>query len=302
MTSAAPTQALQFHPLADLFPLIEGAEFDELVADVRAHGVREPIWLYQDKTLDGRNRWLASQAAGVPCPTRVYDGDDPVGFVISLNLKRRHLSESQRAMVAAKLATLKLGDNQHSEGSSIEGASRLLNVGHASVERAKTVQRTGAPELAQAVERGSVSVSAAADIASRPIDEQREIVARGEKEILRVAQEIRARKGEQRRAERIERMIEISKGNADLPTGRSWPIIVADPAWKYERPAYGLHARFADEIYPEMELDEICALPVGDIAAPDALLFLWGARADLGAGISGNSCVGVRIPDRHGLG
>jgi len=53
-------------PLADLFPLIDGAEFDELVADLPAHGVREPIWLYQDKILDGRNRWLASQAAGRP--------------------------------------------------------------------------------------------------------------------------------------------------------------------------------------------------------------------------------------------
>jgi voltage-gated potassium channel Kch len=73
-------------------------------------------------------------------------------LVISLNLKCRHLSESQRAMVAAKIATLKLGDNQHSEGPSIEEASRLLNVGHASVERAKTVQRAGAPELVEAVD------------------------------------------------------------------------------------------------------------------------------------------------------
>jgi hypothetical protein len=59
-------QVLPFHPLADLFPLIDGAEFDELVADLRAHGVREPIWLYQNKIFDGRNRWLASQAAGRP--------------------------------------------------------------------------------------------------------------------------------------------------------------------------------------------------------------------------------------------
>ena len=42
-------------------------------------------------------------------------------------------------MVAAKLASRKLGDNQHSKGPSIEEASRLLNVGHASVERAKMV-------------------------------------------------------------------------------------------------------------------------------------------------------------------
>src|SRR4051794_1814510 len=94
-----------FHPLADIFPLMEGADCEELVADVRAHGVREP-WLYQGEILDGRNRYLAAIAAGVPCPTRIYEGDDPVGFVISLNLKRRHLDTSQRAMIAAKLANM----------------------------------------------------------------------------------------------------------------------------------------------------------------------------------------------------
>src|SRR5262245_52615879 len=104
-----PVEQIEFHPLSDLFPLLEGAEFEELVADIRANSVREPIWLYQGQILDGRNRWLASQAAGVECPTRIYEGDDPLGFVISLNLKRRHLSESQRAMVAAKLATLRDG-------------------------------------------------------------------------------------------------------------------------------------------------------------------------------------------------
>ena len=48
--------SLEFHPLANLFPLIEGAEFDDLVADVKINGVRDPIRIFQDKILDGRNR------------------------------------------------------------------------------------------------------------------------------------------------------------------------------------------------------------------------------------------------------
>jgi N6-adenosine-specific RNA methylase IME4 len=70
-------------------------------------------------------------------------------------------------------------------------------------------------------------------------------------------------------------MIEISKGNADLPTDRTYPIILADPPWRYEVAPYGLHGFEGEEHYPTMALDEICALPVGDLASPDALLFLW---------------------------
>jgi hypothetical protein len=161
-TAAAPL----FHPLADLFPLLEGAEINELVEDIRTHGVRESIWLYEDKILDGRNRYRAAAVAGVPCPTRAYEGDDPLGFVISLNLKRRHLSESQRAMVAAKLATLRQGartDLSPIGEMSQAAAAELLNVGKRSVERAKIVHEQGEPELVAAVEAGEISVSGAVE-------------------------------------------------------------------------------------------------------------------------------------------
>jgi hypothetical protein len=138
---------LEFHPLANLFPLMEGNDFTALVADIREHGLHEPVALYDGKILDGRNRYHACREAGIECRFETVQGTDPVEYVISLNLRRRHLDESQRAMVAAKLATLKLGDNQHSEGQPIGRSSELLNVGERTVARACEVQEHGTPEL-----------------------------------------------------------------------------------------------------------------------------------------------------------
>jgi N6-adenosine-specific RNA methylase IME4 len=268
--------ALEFHPLANIFPLVEGGEFDELVADIREHGLHEPIVVYEDKILDGRNRYRACLAASIEPTFTVYQGDDPISYVVSLNLRRRHLNESQRAMVAAKLATLKLGDNQHSEGLPIGRSSELLNVGERTVARAREIQEHGTPELVQAVEHGAVSVSAAADVATLSAQEQREIVARGEREILRAAQDIRARKAEIRRAERIERLAATCNHSTPFPSDRRYAVLYADPPWHFE--VYNEESgveRAAGNHYSTMSLDEICALPVPSLASPDAALFMW---------------------------
>jgi hypothetical protein len=272
-------RTLEFHPLAELFPLVEGEEFAELVADISEHGLHEPIVLYEDRILDGRNRYRACLESGVEPAFETYTSNNPLGYVISLNLRRRHLDKSQRAMVAAKLATM--GRGRPSKNSPIgkisqEQAAELLNVGKRSVERAREVQEHGAPELVRAVEQGAVSVSAAADVATLQAPEQREIIARGERGILKAAQAIRARKAEQHRADWTVRVLEISNQNAPLPHDRRYPIVLADPPWKFD--VYDAESgldRAAAAHYPTMELEEICKLPVRDLITPDAALFLW---------------------------
>lgn len=94
---------LEFHPLADLFPLIEGQEFQGLVDNIRENGLLEPGDLYEGKILEGRNRYRACRAAGVECRFKQYTGNDPLGYVISKNIMRRHVMTEQRAMLAASL-------------------------------------------------------------------------------------------------------------------------------------------------------------------------------------------------------
>lgn len=174
MATSAP---FLFHPLAGIFPLIDQGHLRELAHDIAVHGLVDLIVLYEGKILDGRGRYLACQIASVEPRFKDYVGDDPLGFVVSRNLHRRHLTESQRAIVAARLAALKLGANQHSQGLPIGRAAALLNIGERSVARGREVLRGGVPELVTAVEAGEIAVSAAADISGMPESEQRKMIA-----------------------------------------------------------------------------------------------------------------------------
>lgn len=96
---------MDYHPIANAFPLIEGDEFTQLVNDIREHGLLEPIIAYEGLILDGRNRERACMEAGVAPRYRVWDGEggSPSAFVWSKNMQRRHLNAAQKAFAAAIL-------------------------------------------------------------------------------------------------------------------------------------------------------------------------------------------------------
>jgi hypothetical protein len=111
-------QPLKFHPIAALVPMMREAELAELADDIKAHGLRESIELYDDLIIDGRNRYLARKKAGVQPhfgPLRTPNNAAALADVVSKNLKRRHLDESQRAMVAARIVNLTRGGDRKSD-------------------------------------------------------------------------------------------------------------------------------------------------------------------------------------------
>lgn len=186
------------HSLSELFPIIDNPEeLQDLAEDIKVHGLREDIILHEGKILDGRNRLRACILASVEARFRPYEGNDPLGFVLSLNLHRRHLTTSQRAMVAAKLANMHGGERTDLEPSvnsrkvSQTEAGKKLSVSKAAVEDAAAVTKRGAPELQKAVEQGQVSVSAAAAVAKLPANEQRAVVAGGKEVITETAKGVR---------------------------------------------------------------------------------------------------------------
>jgi N6-adenosine-specific RNA methylase IME4 len=257
---------MQPHPAAALFPLLEGAALDALAADIQVHGLRVPIVIHPDgRVLDGRNRLRACEAVGVTPARETWTGElgSEVDYVISLNLARRHLDESQRAMVGARLATLPRGrkDTNAPIGAfnQPEAADRL-NVSRRSVQRARLVLEQGIPALIAAVDQGTLAVSEAATIAKLPAEAQAAVLAQVQAGV-KVRQATRA-------ASR-------AWTPQDWPAGE-YGVILADPPWQ---PSAGLldPTRQIENQYPTMSQEAIEALAprVQACAADDCVLLLW---------------------------
>jgi len=163
---------MNVHRLAKYFPILEGEEFDLLVEDIRKNGQREPIITKDGEILDGVNRYRACEVLGMPPRTEEYEGDDPLAYVVSLNVRRRHLTESQRAMLATEmLPEFEKIARQHmsmgGKGASVETpirkstaqAAKQFGVSRPSVERAKRI-KVQAPEKVEEIIRGQTTVRA----------------------------------------------------------------------------------------------------------------------------------------------
>lgn len=163
ITREAPVHAvparLQAHRLADAFPLIEGAEFDGLVASVKRDGLLEKIVMTGNLILDGRNRYRALLAAGIelrPEHFEEFASDDEAEmarFVASRNINRRHLTEAQRALIAAQLTD--------ASGMTVNDASERMAVSPKSTRRARFVLRHANSNVVQLIRQGELSIHAA---------------------------------------------------------------------------------------------------------------------------------------------
>jgi len=92
---------MKVHPLADSFPLLSQEEFQLLVNDISVNGLINPIVLdAQGQLIDGRNRLLACEKAQVE-PRFITVDQDPISYILSANVTRRHLSKGQQAMAVA---------------------------------------------------------------------------------------------------------------------------------------------------------------------------------------------------------
>lgn len=209
----SPDDPVVFHEYANLFPMMQGDALDALRADIKSHGVQEPVVFLDGAILDGRNRYQCARDLGLDYPRVDFAGADPLAYVISHNLHRRHLTESQRASIGARVANMGRGfrsDIQPTanlqEVESLPGlslsqraavqapvsqadAARMMNVSERSIATAKKVHENAPAEIVRAVDDGRISVSLAAKVADLPEAAQAEVIAAEPAQVKEVAQE-----------------------------------------------------------------------------------------------------------------
>jgi hypothetical protein len=180
------------HPIADVWPMMDEAKLAELADDIRKNGQLVPVWLYEGKILDGRNRWAACKIAGVEPKTKEYTGDEPTAFAVSLNDRRRHMNKGSLAAVAAELEPHFAADAkrrqirkpkaasvvekipQQTPSKAREEAAKSVGVNDRYVSDAKKV-KTEAPEVFERLKAGKITLQdAKREVAKKPTDDWRQ--------------------------------------------------------------------------------------------------------------------------------
>lgn len=249
---------LESHRYADIFPMTEGESFENLKKDIQEQGLQQTIVLFENKILDGRNRFKACRELGLEPRFEEYKGDKPLEFVISGNLHRRHLSESQKAVIAQDLMPMLE-----------EEAKKRMSIGGMN----KGVEKV--PNLDKG--RTSEKASKIFQVNERYIREVKKLKKEGKDSII---EELRAgtkNLSEVKKEQRLEKITaqreKIQKESFEKPTG-NYDVIVIDPPWNYQDySVYDADGFRGTCPYPTMSIEQI-----KDIKLPtkeDCVLWLW---------------------------
>lgn len=272
---------MEFHEVANVFPSMGDEEYRQLVADIKANGLREPIWTYQGKIIDGRHRYRACQGLGIEPRFREWDGSGSlVQFVVSLNLHRRHLTSSQKAVVALDIERLlaeeakerqrlaaaatnaKLGRGETlpqknagaSRGEARVQAAAIVGTNRQYVSDAKRIAEE-APEVLEKIREGRLALPEAKVVARLPEEDRVAVLQKidsGEAKTVKEAK--RALAAEKKIAKPLAPMSaanyrlilgDLAQVHAEIPD-ESVDVIITDPPYPEEfLPTYETLAKVA---------------------------------------------------------
>lgn len=274
-------------------------ELSALAEDIKKFGQIEPIVTHEGAILDGRNRFAACEMAGVPPKTRAWSGEHktPTRYAITVNVQRRHLTQSQKTVVALEALPLLEEEAQERKrekaAESMRGNSNAKTVvpeirDNRSSGPPKTREKHSASEDAAAlvgVSRAYVE-EAKALVKAKP--ELKEKIASGEVTLSQAKREVKEEQREQRRQENREKVV-ATAGTGKLE-GR-FAVIVLDPPWDWGDEGDQDQLGRARPDYGTLSIDQLHALEVDgrqvkDLADQDAHIYLWITNRSLPKGFA----------------
>ncbi len=239
-----------------LFPEMSEEEYRALKEDIKKHGLTVPLEKYEGQVIDGKNRLRACRELGIPPKFVEWNGKGSlVEHVVTMNLKRRHLTEGQRAAIAKEilpmlereakerqLSVLKKGSKppdvekipQRERGRARDQAAKIVGVNAHYVSDFKKIE-SSRPDLAAEVRAGRTNIVAA------------------KREVLRH---------------------QLQNKTPPLPTEK-YGVIVADPTFRMSEQSSST----------AMTLEELSALPIQDICDDECVLFVWVSATQLASGL-----------------
>lgn len=257
-------------------------DYQSLKASLLRNGQLEPILIFEDRIIDGRHRFSACNELGIKPVFKQFGGnyEEAKSMAFSVNINRRHLTMGQKALVAAKLTMPSPGECKNGSRAGIPAAltqveaASLFGISRDTVQRGCTLLRDADPALIEEVRSGSCGLHAAIE-SLKSNKGVRTVLSLEERRALRLAAEVKSKINADSRTKRLNTQSVISQKNLALPKAK-YAVVLADPPWNYgmsnERSGNG---HIPQNHYPCMTTDDICAMPVADLLANNAMLYMW---------------------------
>jgi len=225
-------------------PLTE-SEYAALERSILAEGCRDALVLWEDVLVDGHNRYAICQQHSIPFKvtqnTTFKTIEDVMLWMIDNHLGRRSVSDFQRGVLALRKKDIvaarsaELANQVAAEDASIappepldgaahsvkvrtsrEDIARAARLSSNTISQIEKIQKTATPELVEAVRAGTISINAAATVASLPEADQVAAVAGGKKLLQQAAKEIREQRAASRPAKERRDADDGEDGSAPL--------------------------------------------------------------------------------------
>lgn len=235
-----------------LIPPLRPEEYAALEQSLLSDGCRDSLVLWNKNLVDGHNRHEICQKHNIPFSVAnkdFADREEVKAWIITNQFARRNLTAFQRAELALKLKPLYAARGKANMSQGCQNSDNLdtkkelakaAGVSHDSLHRVEMLIVQAPEELKEKLAKGEVSINAAYN---------------------KIKSEVRRQK--------VRETIE------DMPLPeQKYRVVYADPPWQYGNKGLDDYGH-AERHYPTMSVEELCALPVKDMAAQDAVLFLW---------------------------